>query len=62
MILEMNEPDCREFQQRFADEIASGHELYPYPHLQKCEDCRALFLDLQRIAHSVAQGGYHGRK
>jgi|HubBroStandDraft_5_1064220.scaffolds.fasta_scaffold2743984_1 hypothetical protein len=41
---------CKEFQQRLPKLLESGDELYSDAHLRSCELCRALVIDLEKIA------------
>ena len=44
---------CEQFQSQLADLITRGADLYSHPHLQHCETCRRLFIDLERIAEAA---------
>lgn len=44
---------CQQFQARLADLIGSGENAANHPHLQTCENCRALLADLQTIADAA---------
>lgn len=50
-------PNCIEFQEQLADQIASGDNPYNHPHLKHCEVCSALLVDLDMIAHQA--GGHN---
>lgn len=47
--------DCKEFQDKLPDLIASGEDLSQHPHLQTCPLCRALLTDLETIAEAARQ-------
>jgi hypothetical protein len=44
---------CERFQQRLAELFGSGEDIYSDPHLQGCTLCRALVVDLERIAEEA---------
>jgi hypothetical protein len=46
---------CEEFQSQLADLIGSGVDASQHPHLQTCDNCRALLADLQTIADAAKQ-------
>jgi hypothetical protein len=43
----------KEFQQRLPVLLQSGEELYDDPHLQGCDVCRALVVDLEQIGDAA---------
>jgi hypothetical protein len=44
---------CEQFQRQLADLIARDTDLYSHPHLQHCETCCRLIVDLERIAEAA---------
>jgi len=46
---------CQEFQEQLAELIGSGEDAANHPHLQTCENCRALLAELQTIADAARQ-------
>ena len=46
---------CQEFQAQLADLVGSGADVSAHPHLQTCENCRALLADLETIAEAACQ-------
>jgi predicted anti-sigma-YlaC factor YlaD len=46
---------CAEFQAQLAELISSGEATANDPHLQSCENCRALLRDLETIAEAARQ-------
>jgi hypothetical protein len=50
-----NNLSCQEFQAKLADLIGSGEDASSHPHLQSCENCRALLADLETIAEAARQ-------
>ncbi len=52
---DVNNMTCQEFQSKLADLIGSGENVDHHPHLQTCENCRALLADLQTIADAAKQ-------
>ena len=46
---------CEEFQSQLADLVGSGADVSQHPHLQTCDNCRALLADLQTIADAAKQ-------
>jgi hypothetical protein len=44
---------CEVFQQRLAEPSGSAEDIYKDPHLQGCTLCRALVVDLERIAEEA---------
>ena len=50
---EPNKLSCQEFREQMADLVGSGADVNQHPHLQSCEDCRALLSDLQTIADAA---------
>jgi hypothetical protein len=46
---------CQEFQAQLADLVGSGADVSAHPHLQTCENCRALLADLETIAEAARQ-------
>jgi hypothetical protein len=46
---------CHQFQEQLADLIGSGEDASAHPHLQTCENCRALLAELQVIADAAKQ-------
>lgn len=49
------EMTCQEFQAQMAEIVGSGVDVSSHPHLQTCENCRALLNDLQTIADAAKQ-------
>jgi hypothetical protein len=47
--------DCQEFQRRLTVLLETGEDLYRDPHLQTCEHCRALVVDLEKIAENARE-------
>lgn len=45
--------DCQEFQRRLTTLLVAGEDLYRDRHLQTCERCRALVVDLEKIAENA---------
>jgi len=50
---------CAEFQQKLA-ELFEKDEVYADPHLQSCDRCRALVVDLELIAEEARR--FFGRR
>jgi len=50
-----NNLTCEQFQAQLADLIGTGGNVGEHPHLQTCENCRALLADLQTIADAAKQ-------
>jgi RNA polymerase sigma-70 factor (ECF subfamily) len=46
-------PSCRKFQAQLPGLIGTGKNLNLHPHIQSCELCRALLIDLQTIAEAA---------
>lgn len=46
---------CAEFQAQLPELISSGDTAANDPHLQSCENCRALLRDLETIAEAARQ-------
>ena len=46
-------PDCASFQDELPSLFESGEEISTHPHLQTCENCKALVRDLQYIAQQA---------
>ena len=46
---------CQEFQQRLQVLVGAGEDLYGDPHLQTCQRCRALVVDLEKIAENARE-------
>lgn len=44
---------CAQFQNELADLIARDVDLYSHPHLQRCENCRRVIVDLEIIAEAA---------
>jgi len=44
---------CQEFQAQLADLVGSGADVSAHPHLETCENCRALYADLETIAEAA---------
>ncbi|MDE3200385.1 MAG: hypothetical protein KGN79_05630 [Acidobacteriota bacterium] len=58
MTTEHTQPDpqaCHEFQDQLPELIGSGQPLGDHPHVQTCENCRALIRDLETIAEAARQ-------
>ena len=55
MTEDRNNLSCQEFQEQLADLIGSGEDVGNHPHLQGCQNCRALLADLQTIADAARQ-------
>jgi hypothetical protein len=55
MTEDRNNLSCQEFQEQLADLIGSGEVVGDHPHLQSCQNCRALLADLQTIADAARQ-------
>jgi hypothetical protein len=52
---ERNEMSCQEFQAQLPELVGTGEDMSKHPHLQTCENCRALLADLQTIADAAKQ-------
>lgn len=50
---EYNTADCAEFQRRLPTLFEDGDALYKDSHLQNCERCRMLVIDLEYIAEEA---------
>jgi len=50
-----NHLTCAEFQAQMPDLIGSGESIASHPHLQTCDQCRALLADLESIAEAARQ-------
>ena len=46
-------PDCASFQDELPGLFESGQDINSHPHLQTCENCKALVQDLQYIAQQA---------
>jgi hypothetical protein len=46
---------CQQFQAQLAELVGSGADVSAHPHLQTCENCRALLADLETIAEAARQ-------
>ncbi len=46
---------CEEFQAQLAELVGSGEGPAAHPHVQSCERCRALLVDLETIAEAARQ-------
>jgi hypothetical protein len=46
---------CEAFRSQLPDLFDCSMDLYSHPHLQHCTLCRALIVDLARIADSAAR-------
>jgi hypothetical protein len=55
MTEDRNNLSCQEFQEQLADLIGTGEDVGNHPHLQSCQNCRALLADLQTIAEAARQ-------
>ncbi len=55
MTEDRNNLSCQEFQEQLADLIGTGEDVGNHPHLQGCQNCRALLADLQTIADAARQ-------
>jgi hypothetical protein len=44
---------CKEFQERLQELLQRGEELYDDPHLQGCDFCRRLVVELEVIADAA---------
>ncbi len=51
--------NCLEFQAQLSEMMSRGEDVYSHPHVQACERCRALLVDLEIIAEK-ARGLYPG--
>ncbi|HTB97310.1 MAG TPA: hypothetical protein VK716_09905 [Terracidiphilus sp.] len=49
------EMSCQEFQAQLPELVGSGEDMSKHPHLQSCENCKALLADLQTIADAAKQ-------
>ena len=54
MIRDPNKLNCTAFQAQLPELIGSG-EITDHPHIQSCELCRALLIDLETIAEAARQ-------
>jgi predicted anti-sigma-YlaC factor YlaD len=50
MMHDPNTLTCEEFQDQLPDLIGTGEDINLHPHLQNCDNCRALVDDLVTIA------------
>jgi predicted anti-sigma-YlaC factor YlaD len=50
-----NHLSCAAFQEQLADLIGSGQDISLHPHIQTCDQCRALLADLETIAEAARQ-------
>lgn len=50
MVADPKKMTCKEFQAELSELLISGEDLFSHPHLQGCERCRALVVDLEMIA------------
>jgi hypothetical protein len=48
-----NKMSCDAFQAQLPELIGKGTPLIFHPHIQNCDDCRALFIDLETIAEAA---------
>jgi predicted anti-sigma-YlaC factor YlaD len=55
MIQNANHVSCAAFQAQLAELIGSGESIARNPHIQSCENCRALLADLETIAEVVRE-------
>ncbi len=46
---------CHDFQQQLPELIGTGQSMSEHPHVQSCENCRALIHDLETIAEAARQ-------
>lgn len=46
---------CEEFQAQLPELIGAGEDVASHPHLQSCELCRALLVELETIAEAARQ-------
>ncbi|MDR3752001.1 MAG: hypothetical protein P4K94_10990 [Terracidiphilus sp.] len=46
---------CAAFQAQLAELIGTGVDISTHPHIQTCEQCRALLADLETIAEAARQ-------
>lgn len=46
---------CAEFQAELPDLVGTGQTMSLHPHIQSCENCRALLADLETIAEAARQ-------
>jgi hypothetical protein len=44
---------CEEFQESLPELIATDQDYWGHPHLQKCDLCRALVVELDTIAEAA---------
>ena len=44
---------CKEFQERLQELIQVEGKLYGDPHLQRCDSCRGLVVELEEIADAA---------
>lgn len=52
---ELEATDCQEFQRRLPVLLEVGEDLYQDRHLQTCGTCRALVVDLEKIAENARE-------
>jgi hypothetical protein len=50
-----NHLDCAAFQAQLAELIGTGVDISTHPHIQTCDQCRALLADLETIAEAARQ-------
>ena len=45
--------NCVEFQAQLTEKMSLGEDAFSHPHVQACERCRALLVDLEMIAEEA---------